>query len=162
MINVSRRLEVKVSILPSAVDALGPATEVDQVEGITVLGLHPPALGRTSRWLKRSFDVTIAGTLLTLVCPLYPLLALAIKLDSPGPVFFGQTRVGKAGRCFRLMKLRTMVADAEQGRAELLSSSRDPHWLLIDDDPRVTRVGRVLRRTSLDELPQIWNVFGAR
>jgi exopolysaccharide biosynthesis polyprenyl glycosylphosphotransferase len=159
MIDVCRRLGVKVSILPDAVDALGPATEIDQVEGITILGLNPPVLSRTSRWLKRGFDLFVAGVLLLVLLPFLPLVALAIKLDSGGPIFFGQTRVGKAGRHFKVWKLRTMCSDAEDRRDALLSSSRDPHWLLLDHDPRITGVGRLLRRTSIDELPQLWNVI---
>ena len=159
MIETCRRLSVKVSILPDAVDALGPSTEIDEVEGVTLLGVNAPVLGRTSRMLKRGFDCTVAGLLLVLLAPTYPFIALAIKLDSKGPVLFGQTRVGKAGRRFRLLKFRTMVADAEQKRLDLLSASRDPNWLLLDHDPRVTPVGRFLRRTSLDEIPQLWNVI---
>ena len=90
--------------------------------------------------------------------PLLAFVALAIKLDSRGPVFFAQERVGKGGRRFRLYKFRTMVSDAEQLRDELLASSTDPNWLKLDRDPRVTRIGRHLRRLSLDELPQLWNV----
>jgi exopolysaccharide biosynthesis polyprenyl glycosylphosphotransferase len=159
MIDVCRRLGVKVSILPDAVDALGPATEIDQVEGITILGLNPPVLSRTSRWLKRAFDLLVSGALLILTLPLLPIIALAIKLDSRGPVFFGQTRVGKGGKHFTVWKLRTMTVDAEQRRDALLDGSHDPHWLLLDDDPRITGVGRFLRNTSIDEIPQIWNVL---
>jgi lipopolysaccharide/colanic/teichoic acid biosynthesis glycosyltransferase len=84
---------------------------------------------------------------------------VAIKLDSPGPVFFRQRRIGRAGREFRLVKFRTMVADAEDRHKGLLAQSLDPAWLLLQHDPRVTRVGRVLRHWSLDELPQFWNVL---
>ena len=87
------------------------------------------------------------------------LIAIAIKLDSRGTVFFTQQRVGKAGRRFRLFKFRTMVADAEQLRSALLGQSTDPNWLKLDRDPRITRLGRRLRRLSLDELPQLWNVL---
>lgn len=159
IVQACRRLSVKVSILPDAVEALGPSTEVDEVEGVTVLGVNPPVLSRSSRLLKRTFDIAIAGTLLLLLLPLYPLIALAIKLDSPGPVLFRQRRVGEGGRRFELLKLRTMVADAERRRAELVAKSRDPNWLHLEHDPRITRVGRFLRHTSLDEVPQLWNVL---
>jgi lipopolysaccharide/colanic/teichoic acid biosynthesis glycosyltransferase len=82
-----------------------------------------------------------------------------VRLDSPGPVLFRQERVGRGGRRFRVVKLRTMVVGAELRQAELARHSRDPHWLLIDHDPRITRVGRVLRLASLDELPELWNVL---
>ena len=94
-----------------------------------------------------------------LALPVLAAAAIAIKLDSPGPVFFRQERIGQAGRHFRLLKLRTMVADAEQQRDELLRESHDENWLHLERDPRITPVGRVLRLTSLDELPQLWNVI---
>ncbi|HEY4811556.1 MAG TPA: sugar transferase, partial [Solirubrobacteraceae bacterium] len=139
-------------------DVLGPAVEIDDVEGVTVLGVNPPWLPRSSRAIKRGMDLLIAAPLLIFLAPLLGLLAVAIKLDSHGPVFFAQERVGRGGRHFRLFKLRTMVADAEQRRAELLAASTDPGWLKVEHDPRVTRMGRWLRRLSLDELPQLWNV----
>ena len=154
-----RELGLKLSVLPQLFDALGPSVELDEVEGVTVLGIAPPVLSRSSRLLKRALDVAGAALILALAAPLLVAAAIAIKLDSPGPVFFRQTRIGRYGRRFQLVKLRTMCADAEQRRAELLAKSKDPGWLLLDDDPRVTRVGRFLRRSSLDELPQLWNVL---
>jgi lipopolysaccharide/colanic/teichoic acid biosynthesis glycosyltransferase len=124
-----------------------------------VLGLNPPWLPRSSRALKRTMDIAIAGLLLILLSPLLLLLAVAIKFDSRGPVLFSQERVGKGGRGFRLFKFRTMVASAEQRRAGLLALSTDPDWLKLEHDPRITRVGRWMRRLSLDELPQLWNVL---
>jgi exopolysaccharide biosynthesis polyprenyl glycosylphosphotransferase len=159
LLRTCQRLALKVSVLPTLSDVLGPAVEVDDVEGVTVLGVNPPWLPRSSRRLKRIMDVAIAGAMLLLALPLLVLVALAVKLDSNGPVFFAQERVGKGGRRFRLYKFRTMVSNAEQLRAELLASSTDPNWLKLDRDPRVTRIGRRLRRLSLDELPQLWNVL---
>jgi exopolysaccharide biosynthesis polyprenyl glycosylphosphotransferase len=154
-----RELSVKVSLLPQLFDALGPSVEVDDVEGVTVLGISPPVLGRSSRMLKRAMDLTGAVVLIVVASPLLALVALAVKLDSPGPVLFWQERVGRCGRRFRLVKFRTMVVGAEQRQHELAAESHDPHWLLLDHDPRITRVGRVLRLASLDELPQLWNVL---
>lgn len=154
-----RELSLKLSMLPQLSDVLGPAVEIDDVEGVTVLGINPPWLPRSSRAVKRTVDIVIAGALLLVAAPLGILIAIAIKLDSPGPVFFAQERVGRKGRRFRLFKFRTMVADADQRRAALLLQSIDPHWLRLEHDPRVTRVGRILRRLSLDELPQLWNVL---
>jgi lipopolysaccharide/colanic/teichoic acid biosynthesis glycosyltransferase len=94
-----------------------------------------------------------------LTAPLLLLAAIAIPLDSRGPVFFRQRRVGKGGRPFTLLKLRTMVPDADDRRQTLMVSSSDPNWLQLDRDPRVTKLGRVLRRASIDELPQLWNVL---
>jgi exopolysaccharide biosynthesis polyprenyl glycosylphosphotransferase len=153
-----RTLNLKVSVLPRLSDVMGSAVEIDDIEGITALGLSPPSLPRSSRAVKRLIDVLIAGVSLILFAPLLLVLAIAIKLDSRGPVLFSQERVGKGGTRFRVLKLRTMVADAEEQRAALLAESGDPNWLLLDKDPRITRVGRWLRRLSLDELPQLWNV----
>jgi exopolysaccharide biosynthesis polyprenyl glycosylphosphotransferase len=154
-----RALSLKVSVLPQLFDALGSSVEVDDVEGITVLGINPPVLSRSSRLLKRTMDLLGAAILLVLTAPLVAAVAVAIKLDSPGPIFFTQQRIGKLGGHFRLVKFRTMVADAESRREQLLEGSVDPDWLLLEDDPRVTRVGRFLRLTSLDELPQLLNVL---
>ena len=98
---------------------------------------------------KRGFDLLLAAAGLLLLSPLFLVVALCIRLDSPGPVFFRQERVGRGGRLFRIHKFRTMVADAP---------ARGP-GLTIGADPRVTRVGRWLRRTSLDELPQLWSIL---
>jgi exopolysaccharide biosynthesis polyprenyl glycosylphosphotransferase len=153
-----RTLYLKVSLLPKLSDILGPAVEVDDVEGVAVLGINPPWLSRSSRALKRVMDVLVSSIALAVAAPFLLLLALAIKLDSSGPVLFIQERIGKGGQAFKLYKLRTMVADAERNREQLLMQSSDPNWLLLDQDPRVTRVGAWLRRLSLDELPQLWNV----
>lgn len=159
LLRESRRLGLKVSVLPRLSEVLGSAVVIDDVRGVTVLGLNPPWLTRSSRTIKRITDIVIAGCLLLLFLPLLALVAVAIKLESPGPVLFSQERVGKGSRRFRLLKLRTMVVDAEARRDDLLHLSDDPEWLRLADDPRVTRVGRRLRRFSVDELPQLWNVL---
>jgi exopolysaccharide biosynthesis polyprenyl glycosylphosphotransferase len=158
MLRDCRAMALKVSVLPRLADVLGPAVELDDVEGVTVLGVNPPWLPRSSRAIKRGMDLVLATPLLILLSPLLALLAVAIKLDSRGPVFFAQERVGRGSRHFRLFKLRTMVADAEQRRGELIAQSTDAGWLKLDHDPRITRLGHWLRRLSLDELPQLWNV----
>jgi exopolysaccharide biosynthesis polyprenyl glycosylphosphotransferase len=154
-----RGLGMKVSLIPQVFDALGPSVEVDDVEGVTLLGINPPVLPRSSRAMKRALDIAGAGTLLLLMAPLLIGVSLAIALDSRGPVFFRQSRVGKDGKRFDVLKFRTMHRDAEARRAELLADSVDPNWLHLENDPRITRVGRHLRHLSLDELPQLWNVL---
>jgi exopolysaccharide biosynthesis polyprenyl glycosylphosphotransferase len=154
-----RELSLKVSVLPALADVLGPAVEIDDVEGVTLLGVNPPWLPRSSRAMKRAMDLAIVAPVLPLLAPVLLAAGITIKLNSRGPVFFAQERVGRSGRRFRLYKFRTMVADAEERRAELLHASTDPNWLKLDHDPRITRVGRWLRRLSLDELPQLWNVL---
>lgn len=99
---------------------------------------------------KRAFDVLLAGTGLLLSAPLWPIVAAAIKLESRGPVFFGQARVGEHGRLFDALKFRSMIHEAEKETGPLQAS---------EGDPRVTRVGRLLRASALDELPQLWNIF---
>jgi len=108
---------------------------------------------------KRAIDVVGAGCFALAALPLMLLIAIVIRFDSPGNAFFTQERVGRDGRRFRVAKFRTMGKGADERRATLMSLSSDPNWLKLDSDPRITRFGRVLRLTSLDELPQLWNVL---
>ena len=103
-----------------------------------------------NRGAKRAVDIVLSGTGLLLSAPLWAVIAAAIKLDTPGPVFYGQARVGQGGRLFRVLKFRSMVADAERGVGPKPAE---------EGDRRITRVGRVLRATAMDELPQLWNIF---
>ncbi len=159
LIRQAKTLPLKVSVLPQMFDVMGPSVEVDDVEGITVLGLNPPILSRSSRALKRAMDLVGAASLLALLSPLLAAIAVAIRINSKGPALFRQERIGRASRRFRVLKFRTMVDGAESRLDELMADSRDEHWLNLEHDPRVTRIGRVLRITSLDELPQLWNVL---
>jgi lipopolysaccharide/colanic/teichoic acid biosynthesis glycosyltransferase len=138
---------------------MGTSVEIDDVEGVTVLGLNPTVLPRSSVFLKRALDVTLSAAILSASAPLMALVAVAIKFDSRGPVLFRQERIGRAGSRFTLTKFRTMVRDAEGRHEELRAISSDPGWVKLERDPRVTRVGRLLRLSSLDELPQLWNVL---
>lgn len=159
LVHRCKELSLKVSVLPQFFDAMGPSLAVDDVEGITVLGINPPVLPRSSRLVKRSMDVAGAAVLLLIAAPVFLGVALAVKIDSRGPVFFRQQRIGRQGRRFRLLKFRTMVENAEAMTAALAAQSEDPHWLKLREDPRITPVGRWLRLRSLDELPQLWNVL---
>ena len=110
--------------------------------------------------LKRTFDVALAGLLLVLTSPIWLLVAIAVKTTSKGPLLFRQVRVGRRSKPFTLFKFRTMVADADQQLEGLRASSDAPAPLFkLRNDTRVTKVGRRLRRWSLDELPQLWNVL---
>lgn len=112
------------------------------------------------RTAKRVFDVALASLTLLAASPVLLAAMVAIRLDSRGPVLFRQVRVGRNGRPFQVIKLRTMVVDAEERRAELLEANEaDGPLFKMADDPRVTRVGKLLRTTSIDELPQLWNVI---
>ena len=114
---------------------------------------------RGYRFAKRAFDVSVAAVALIVFTPLMLWIAFAITAGSRGAPLFRQRRVGRFGREFRMWKFRTMVSDAEQLRAELMVRSGERDWLLLERDPRVTRIGRFLRCTSLDELPQLLNVL---
>lgn len=107
--------------------------------------------------VKPIMDLALSIAALPIVLPTLLVTSVAIRLDSPGPAFFIQERIGKDGRHFRVYKLRTMVANAEELKASVLDS-RTVHFKTLDD-PRITRVGRILRKTSLDELPQLFNVL---
>jgi exopolysaccharide biosynthesis polyprenyl glycosylphosphotransferase len=110
--------------------------------------------------LKRGIDLVLAGLALVILAPLLVLIAVAVKLDSHGPVLYFSERIGKKGRVFRCIKFRTMVSDAEKRRAEVQHmNERDGVLFKISNDPRITKLGRLLRKYSLDELPQLINVL---
>lgn len=113
-----------------------------------------------ARKVKRSIDVGLGAIALSLLLPLLLLVAIVIKLNSPGPVIYASERVGRKGRVFRCYKFRTMVANADALKPALQHlNQRDGVLFKIDNDPRTTRVGRLLRKYSLDEIPQLWNVL---
>ena len=116
---------------------------------------------RCSYAVKRAIDIVASGLGMLVLSPVFIAIALAVKLTSKGPVFFSQTRVGRYGRHFRFWKFRSMRTDAEALKAQLeeRNESADGVIFKMRDDPRITKVGKFLRRTSLDELPQLWNVF---
>jgi len=133
---------------------------VQDFAGIPMMDLRAPALSEYQRMIKRGFDLLLTTLMMPFVLPVIGVIAIAIKNDSPGPVFFQPWRVGENGGKFRMIKFRTMVVGAE--KMQHLVEKQDVDGNLIfkrRDDPRVTRVGRFLRRTSLDELPQLFNVF---
>jgi exopolysaccharide biosynthesis polyprenyl glycosylphosphotransferase len=158
-------LDVQIDIVPRVYELIGPAAVIHTVGGVPLVGLPPLRPSRRARMTKRLMDVVVSAAALIVLLPLYPIVALLIKLDSPGPVLFRQRRVGQRGEVFTMLKLRTMRADAEQRKQELAALNRhalpggDSRMFKIDGDPRVTRVGRILRQFALDELPQLVNVL---
>ncbi len=154
-----RDRQVKLSVISPLHGRAGPV-RLSRIADLPVLEYETWDPSRSTALIKRGFDAIVSATGLALTAPLFPIIALAIRLDSPGPVFFSQARAGLDGRPFEMHKFRTMVADAEQRLDDVISldALRDPVFKL-SDDPRVTRVGRFLRRLSLDELPQLWNVL---
>ena len=134
--------------------------EIDHIGEVPVVTLHREPLPGTTLFLKRLLDVTGAATALALASPIMAIVALFIRLDSSGPVVYSAERTGAKGRRFRCYKFRSMVSDAEHLKEELRDSNqRQGPIFKIADDPRITRVGHILRRYSLDELPQLWNVL---
>jgi exopolysaccharide biosynthesis polyprenyl glycosylphosphotransferase len=151
---------VKVTIKPRLLDVVGSAVVFDDVHGSVFLGVRRFGLTTSEERIKRAIDVAGALALLAVAGPVLLLIALLIRLDSPGPVLFRQVRVGRHGRRFRIYKFRTMVEDAEARKASLMAFNEAGEGLFkLREDPRVTRVGRFLRATSLDELPQLFNVL---
>ncbi len=148
------------TFLPRHYGLLGPGIELNRLAELPVLDFRFSDPPRSTVAMKRGMDVAISGFLLLALSPLLALIALAILIDSGRPVLFRQRRAGKEGRAFNMLKFRTMVADAEERLAELVDlANLDQPAFKIPDDPRVTRIGRLLRRTSLDELPQLINVL---
>ncbi|HJP94502.1 MAG TPA: sugar transferase [Pyrinomonadaceae bacterium] len=171
MMRCGRRRGVEFRIAPSLFNCLPRKTEIDQIGVLPMIRLFREPLSSSARILKRTFDIMFSSLAILVLLPLWLLIALLIKLDSRGPVFYTQERVGMDGRLFLLYKFRTMRADADSephreyqrafiaGRAEAnLGDDQKPTYKLLAD-PRITRVGKLLRRTSLDEVPQLLNVL---
>jgi exopolysaccharide biosynthesis polyprenyl glycosylphosphotransferase len=127
---------------------------------VPMISLKATALTGYQRVVKRAFDLVFGSLLLLLALPFMSIIALAVRLDSPGPVIFKQRRVGENGRLFWMFKFRSMVADADERLMEVAWEDENGHLIhKVPDDPRITRLGAFLRRTSLDELPQFFNVL---
>jgi exopolysaccharide biosynthesis polyprenyl glycosylphosphotransferase len=157
-------LGIHVDLVPSWSDVVGTRFEVNQMEGMPVLTMPRPRLPRTALRLKRGLDLAL-GILVTIaLAPVLLACTIAIKLDSPGPVFFRQRRIGRDDRPFEVFKFRSMYADADSRKDDVATlnfhgGGNVNGMFKIREDPRVTRVGRFLRRYSLDELPQLFNIL---
>ena len=143
-------LNVDLQFVPDLLALHTSRMRLTEIAGIPFISVREEALSGVDRLVKRTFDATASGLGLALLAPLLALLAALVRASSPGPVFYRQDRIGRDGHEFAMIKFRTMRADAEAGSG--------PVWT-TEQDPRVTGVGRFLRRTSLDELPQLWNVL---
>jgi exopolysaccharide biosynthesis polyprenyl glycosylphosphotransferase len=165
LIRSLKELEVQVDVVPRLYELVGPGVGIHTVEGLPLVALAPLRLSHSSRLLKRTLDLVVSMLGLLVLAPVLLLIALLIKLDSPGPVFFRQVRMGSREQTFRIFKFRTMAADADERKAEVAHlnihtrNGGDPRMFKIPNDPRITRVGRLLRRYSLDEVPQLLNVL---
>jgi exopolysaccharide biosynthesis polyprenyl glycosylphosphotransferase len=151
---------IRVRIVPDLFQMSLNRVDVDSLNGIPLIAVREPALHGWGVRVKRGLDIALSLTLLVLLAPLIAVIALAIRLNSPGPVFFLQQRVGRDGRLFTCFKFRSMVDGADGVRGDLMDRNEATGPIFkIKSDPRTTQVGRVIRRLSLDELPQLWNVL---
>jgi exopolysaccharide biosynthesis polyprenyl glycosylphosphotransferase len=150
LIGTCADLDVEFKIVPDLLEVITSGVIADDIDGIPIIGVRRSRLVGANLWIKRAFDAIVGLLLLVPGMPLMAVVAVAIKLDSRGPVIYTQERVGRQGRVFGIYKFRSMVADAEAESGPVFADR---------DDPRTTRVGHFLRRTGLDELPQIYNVL---
>jgi exopolysaccharide biosynthesis polyprenyl glycosylphosphotransferase len=158
---------IQVDIVPRLFEVIGPKVDIHAVEGVSLVGLPPIRLSRSSRFIKRVMDVVGAAVLLLVTAPFFALIALLIKRNSPGPVFFRQTRLGQDMRSFTFLKFRTMKVDTDDRvHRQFIASTMNRRAVptsnglyKLQRSESVTSVGRWLRRTSLDELPQLINVL---
>ena len=160
-IRTCRDQGISVDVVPRLFELLDGARTVDQIGGLPLLSLNTPSFSRGSRATKRALDIAVAGIGLLVLSPLLALIAVLIKLESPGPVLFKQERMGYRANAFELLKFRSMIGDADAQKQLLLDENDldDGVMFKVHLDPRVTLVGRVLRRLSFDELPQLLNVL---
>jgi exopolysaccharide biosynthesis polyprenyl glycosylphosphotransferase len=154
------KTDTELCLAPALLDVAGPRTSIRSAAGLPLLYMDHPDLTGARQAVKSLFDRLAAASALLLLAPVFLAVAVAVKVGDRGPVFFRQVRVGRNGRPFHVCKFRTMVTDAEQQKA-LLEARNEGNGVLfkIKDDPRITKVGSILRRYSLDELPQLFNVL---
>ncbi len=160
VLDKAREYGIDLRIVPHMYDGLAWRSPIEYVGQFPTIPLHSGKAPEFALFIKRGLDIAFSGLLLLLVAPAMLAIAIAIKLDTPGPVFYRSERIGKKGRTFRCFKFRTMVPDAEARRADIMHmNERDGVLFKISNDPRITRIGRILRKYSLDELPQFFNVL---
>ncbi len=150
--------QVSVSVVPRMFEMLSWRSSLEEIDGIPLLHVAPASLSTSARVVKRALDIVVAGIALIVLSPVVLVTSIMIKLDSSGSIFFRQQRWGRRGEPFQIIKFRTMEVGAENARKDLASESTGPLFKLRSD-PRITRVGSFLRRTSLDEIPQLFNVL---
>jgi exopolysaccharide biosynthesis polyprenyl glycosylphosphotransferase len=160
LVRNSRRPDVHMTIVPRFFEVFASNARIEELEGMPVVSLPSMRFSRTVLLIKRAVDIVASAAGLIVLSPLMLVAAIAIKLESRGPIFFRQERHGRGGSTFRIVKFRTMCDGAEKQRATLASQNEvDGVLFKIKTDPRITRVGKILRPTSIDELPQLWNVL---
>lgn len=146
--------------LPRIMDIAGPRMQISDVEGLSLVHVDLPRFSGWRLWLKRGFDIVFSAIALVLLLPVFLVVALLIKMDDGGPVFFCQDRIGRRGTTITVHKFRTMCVDAEAKVDALIDANGGKALLFkMEDDPRITRLGKILRKYSIDELPQFWSVL---
>jgi exopolysaccharide biosynthesis polyprenyl glycosylphosphotransferase len=160
LVEQARDVSVDIRVVPELYDGLAWNSPVEYIGQFPTISLHRSDVPVIGLMMKRVLDVVLSALALIILSPLLLAIAIAVRLDSKGPIFYASERIGKKGRTFKCIKFRTMVPDAEKRRAEILHmNERDSILFKITNDPRITRVGRVLRKYSLDEIPQFFNVL---
>ncbi len=156
-----QELPVQIKVLPDYWQLILHRASLEEIGGLFFIGLNEPVLGPIDRLVKRAFDLVVASIALIALAPLLIALAVAVAVSSPGPILYRSVRVGEGGKLFTMFKFRTMYVGAERQEPQLVDTDEEGRLLFAKrpDDPRVTRIGRFLRRHSLDELPQLWNVL---
>jgi exopolysaccharide biosynthesis polyprenyl glycosylphosphotransferase len=140
---------VRIKVIPDMYDILSGSVKMTSIFGTPLIEVNPEIMPTWQFSLKRIVDISVSALALMVLSPLFLVLAILVRLSSPGPIFFRQDRIGKFGRVFRIIKFRSMYCDAEKDGPQLSSST----------DPRITPIGRWMRRTRMDETPQFWNVL---
>lgn len=160
IMTLCERGNVRTRIVPDLFQMTISRMHVEDIAGVPMIGVKEVSISGLNQVVKRSIDLTFAGLVLVISAPLMTLVALMIKMESPGPVLFRQERVGRNGRCFTVFKFRSMIEGAEEQQEALQKFNEAEGPLFkIRDDPRMTYVGKLLRKLSLDELPQLYNVL---
>lgn len=160
MIESCRSKGIQFRIVPELLQISMDRVDISEINGVPLIGVRDASIRGWSAVLKRAADITLSSLLLLLLAIPVAVLAVLIRRDSTGPVFYRQERVGQYGLTFQMMKFRTMVTNADDLRTQLMEESGGDSRLFKDrHDPRITRIGAWLRKYSIDELPQIWNVF---
>lgn len=159
LVQSAKWLGIRVSLMPTVMTVVGATTTVDELDSMILLGVPRFGLSRSSQTLKRAFDVACASFLLVLTAPAFLCLAFAIRCDGEGPALFRQLRIGRDGKSFTMYKFRSMIANAERMKADLDELNETNGLFKMTDDPRITKIGKLLRKTYLDELPQLLNVL---
>lgn len=154
--------DIGMILAPALTDVAGPRIHTQPVAGLPLIHVSTPKLTGGKKVAKRTFDIVLAGALVVLLSPLFVVLAMLVRLTSPGPIFYRQERIGLRGTTFEMLKFRSMKVDADAELQSLLAEqgSSDRPLFKVQDDPRITPLGRILRKFSLDELPQLLNVLG--